>query len=129
MTFNTNEWTDYAFESRIRIVKGAVHILARWNNGNFYAAFLNPAGNEVRFAEWDRKEYIAFGGNEYHVPINKWVDVRFELQGDNLSIYIDNELADSTKRTSYYNGGIAYYMGGGEEIHFDDIRVWELGSP
>jgi hypothetical protein len=126
---NRSAWKDYAFESRIRVVRGGVFICVRWSGRSFYNAFLNPNDDWVVFAEWSGRDYQTFGGKNFPIPRNEWFLVRFEVQGDSLKLFIDNQLAAAATRTSYYKGGIGYYMGGGDEVHFDDIRVWQLSEP
>ena len=120
-------WTNYAFESRIRFVKGAVFVCVRTDGGSaFYNAYISSSDDWISFADYDGSLYRTFGDIGHSVRINKWYTVRFEVEGDRLRLYIDNHLITAARRSSREHGGVGYYMGGGEEIHFDDIRIWAL---
>jgi hypothetical protein len=128
-SLDASTWTNYAFESKVRIVKGSVFICIRANKGSsFYNAYLSSGDGWVIFADFDGKTYNTFGGKSFPIQNNKWHTVRFEVQGDKLRLYIDGELATSATRTSHVKGGVGYYMGGGEEVHFDDLKVWSLSD-
>ena len=128
-------WTDYAFESRIRFVSGgSVFICVRSYNGGiaFYNVQIDNTNNWVQFAEYDGTErndgsnYHTFGGVDHSILTNRWYTVRFQVEGDSLRLYIDDELVTASLRFSHEQGGIGYYMEGEVEVHIDDIRVWTL---
>jgi hypothetical protein len=133
-TLNLSSWSDYAFEVRVRFPKpGSLFICARAHGGeSFYNAHLDAANNWVIFADYDGTEvndgsnYQTFGGEDYPIRTNRWYTVRFELEGNNLRLYVDDELVTTAMRSSWDSGGIGFYMGGGTEVHFDDLRVWSL---
>jgi len=130
------EWVDYAFEVRVRFPKpGTLFMCARAEGGTaFYNVSLDGGGDWVQFAEYDGTEvndgsdYQTFGGVNYDVLTNRWYTVRFELEGNWLSLYINDKSVTSAYRGAWDNGGIGFYMGGGHKIDFDDIRVWSLTS-
>ena len=52
-----------------------------------------------------------------------------EIVDDQITIFIDDKFVlkeTASDPIASERGGIGFYMGGGQEIHFDDIRVWEL---
>lgn len=119
--------TDYAFESRIRFVKGSVFVCVRTDGGSaFYNAYISSGDDRISFADYSDGEYNTFGDTDHSIRTNKWYTVRFEVKSDILRLYIDNKLITLAHRSSREHGGVGYYMGGGDEIHFDDIRVWSL---
>ena len=84
----------------------------------------------MEFAEYDGTDWVQFGvGTDRLVRANKWYTVRFEVSSGTLRLYIDDRLilvGEASQPLVCDKGGIGYYMGGGEEIHLDDIRVWSL---
>jgi hypothetical protein len=54
--------------------------------------------------------------------------VRVEMRGANYRLYINGTLvADRTDTTNpLLQGGLGFYMGGGNTVEFDDIRVLSL---
>jgi hypothetical protein len=128
------DWTDFAFESRIRFIKGGLFMCARSLDGgkSFYNAFLSSKDNWMSFAEYDGtvkndgSNYQTFSDKALQLQTNRWYILRFELQGEDLRLYLDDELINSGSRKKWSQGGVGFYMGGGDEIHFDDIRIWSL---
>ena len=124
---DTSTWTDYAFESRIRFNSGTVFICFRSDEqgDSFYNAALSSE-DWVAFADYDGKEYKSFGEKDISISLNQWYTVRLEVQGNQLRFYLDGKLITSATRNTHSQGGIGYYMGGGDEIQIDDIKVWML---
>jgi serine/threonine protein kinase len=125
------DWIDYAFESRIRFVNGTVFICVRAAEGGaFYTAYIESNSDWVEFAEYDGSKWVSFEiGVNHSIIANRWYVVRFEINDDTLSLFIDDRLVltgQASQPAVRDYGGIGYYLGGGEEIHFDDIRVWTL---
>ena len=129
-----NGWTDYAFETRVRFVSGTLFMCARASTGNaFYTFYLDSNNDSVGFAEYDPDQKVDWGGYDinkhYTIRQNQWYTFRFDLVGNMLSLYIDDKLVSAIQANLPLvrkSGGIGFYMGGGNEIHFDDIRVWKL---
>jgi len=120
-------WTDYAFETRIRVVRGTVFVCIRADEGaEFYTAYMNSHDGWFSFADYVGREFKPFGGRDYAIATNRWYTVRFEAQDDALRLFIDDRLVGTAHRSSRTQGGVGYYMGGGDEIHFDEIRIWAL---
>ncbi len=131
-----SNWTDYAFESKIRFTRGNVFVVARMINQTeyFYTAVINGDGF-IDFGDWNvtKEGYTNSAVNAtYPIQTNKWYTVRFELQGDLQTLYIDGELVLERQHSGRDSGGIGFYIvdttvqGEEEEIYFDDIRVWSL---
>lgn len=123
---NNHNWTDYAFESRIRRVNGVVFVCLRANNGgsSFYNVYISDSGTV--FADYDGTQYNTFSGTNFPTRTNTWYLVRFEVEGNQLRLFINNRLIATAQRDSHSMGSIGYYMEGGSTIDFDDIRVWSL---
>lgn len=122
---DASQWTRYAFQSRVRFVRGTLFICAN-NDKGFYTAYIDSNSDWVSFAEWDGKEFTSFSGSEQSIQTGIWYTIRFEIDDRTLRLYIDDRLVITAKRAFRAQRGVGYYMGGGEEIHIDDIRVWTL---
>lgn len=126
-------WTDYAFESRIQFVTGGtLFICIRSDTGTaFYAVYTD--GSYFDLSEYNPSKNVQWTsakvGISAYLQRNRWYTVRLEIKGSHLKTYVDNSLVLShTLSTPSVNiqGGIGYYMGGGEVFNIDDIRVWSL---
>ena len=125
----SKDWTDYAFESRIKIKKGTVFVLVRGNGSYFYNVSINTS--DISLARWNssKSEYKVVKSLSYPIQLNKWYLVRVEIVGQQYKLYIDNKLLTSYTYESdspVIKGGVGYYIGGGETVQIDDVRVWSL---
>ena len=125
-------WTDYAFESRIMFVTGGtIFICLRSDSGAaFYTVFFD--GYNVNYAQYNPSKNVAWTASSQlpeHLLNNVWYLIRLEIRGNSLTAYVNNSLVLSRELpTPLINtqGGIGYYMGGGQEFGIDDIKVWSL---
>lgn len=127
---SSQNWTDYAFESRIRIVKGGVFVCIRANGSSFYNVFLEDNGS-IALAKWINGNYTVVQNTNYPIVDNQWYLVRVEIVGQIYSLYIDNNPVTTysyEKDSPVVSGTIAYYIGGGDVVQIRDVRVWSLGK-
>ena len=127
----TQKWTDYAFESKIRIINGGVFILVRANGSNFYNVFLNSNDTNIALAKWINGQYTVVKNINHSISVNKWYLVRIEIVGQTYNLFIDDNLITTYKYESdspVVSGTIGYYIGGGNIVQFDDVRVWTLNA-
>jgi hypothetical protein len=124
----TENWINYAFESRIRFIKGTLFICVRSQTPDAFYNSAISSDNWIHIAEFDSMdgEYRVIAETQNNIQRNKWYLIRVEVQGNNISLFIDNKLVLSAKSSSRAFGGIGYYLGGGEIIDIDDIRVWAI---
>jgi hypothetical protein len=124
-----DEWKDYAFESRIRIVKGGLFILVRAYQGRYFYNALLPDNGTVSLAKWHNGQYEVYLSTDYKIRKNVWYLVRVEILGQRYSIFIDGKLVASyvhPDESPIVQGGIGYYISGGDKVQIDDVRVWVL---
>jgi hypothetical protein len=126
-------WTDYAFESRVMFVTGGtLFICIRAATGSaFYTAYINDTS--INYAQYNPSKDVQFVSLDISTLRTfshaRWYKVRVEIKGNLLTTYVDDELARARLLpTPLINtqGGIGYYMDGGEKFYIDDIKVWSL---
>lgn len=119
-------WTDYAFETRVKFIKGhTLYLIFRNDLGsnNHYGVALNDYGLSLM------RTWVMIGRNFPMVPYpDRWYTFKVEIKGDSLSIYLDNLLFEElTLQPPVINqGGIGYVIDGGDKVCLDDIKVWSL---
>jgi hypothetical protein len=93
----------------------------------FYNAFLPDAG-AVMLAKYVKPNYNVYLKTNYQIYRDRWYLVQVEVKGPEYRLYIDDELVATHQDNDspLLHGGIGFYMGGGDMIEFDDIRVWSL---
>lgn len=119
-------WTDYAFETRVKFVKGhTLYIIFRNDLGSnkHYGVALNDYGLSLM------QTWSMIGRSFPMLPYpDRWYFFKVEIKGDSLSIYLDNLLFEEiTLQPPVTNqGGIGYVTAATEEVCLDDIKVWSL---
>lgn len=119
-------WLDYAFETRVKFVKGhTLYIIFRNDLGSntHYGVALNDYGLSLM------QTWSMIGRNFPMLPYpDRWYFFRVEIKGDSLSLYLDNllfeELTLQPPVTNY--GGIGYVTDAADKVCLDDIKVWSL---
>jgi tetratricopeptide (TPR) repeat protein len=129
-------WADYVIENRIKFVEaapdsGQLFICIRTDAGGaFYTVYINTGS--VNYAEYNvskNVEWTTFASSPTTFGIGVWYTVDVEVKDNILSTYVDGQLIISEPLPEPIintQGGIGYYMGGGDTFYIDDIRVWLL---
>jgi hypothetical protein len=123
------DWTDYALELKIRIVKGSVFICTRADRGRrFYTAHISTTEKRINLAKYSQGKYVLRLAINYRPVAGTWYLVRIEVKGTEYRLYLNNQLLATLADNDFplLQGGIGFYMGGGDTVEFDDIRVWSL---
>jgi hypothetical protein len=123
-------WHDYAFESKVRFYDSGLVFAFYENNWSFYQGGL-AFPDAIYFSDYvaDRSEsYQQFKVGGYSFVPGQWYTVRIEVQGDQLSMYIDDQLWLQAERDTISSGGIGFVSGSEHSGTFDidDIRVRQL---
>jgi photosystem II stability/assembly factor-like uncharacterized protein len=123
-----DNWSDYTFETRIKPVQygGGIHIVFRKNNeGRYFLGFHNGGLYlSKQFNQWSEFDNnIASSSGSYNA--NQWYDLRVEVVGDNIKIYVNNILKiDYTDPEPLLSGSIAFEtLDDQARFHIDDIQV------
>lgn len=136
-----SEWKDYAFESKIKILKGGLYVCVRrknfeytendfYNEMDFYNVF-SSSDFSVSLGKQIGGNYEKIGSTGYYLKKDKWYTVRLEVVGQEYRVFIDGELVASytfDKDSFIEKGPIGYYIGGGDKVQIDDVKVWTLSK-
>lgn len=126
----TLDWTDYAFESRVKFVEGrnfGMHVRVNSNSLSYYLGIYE---GDVWFAQLKDSLGTVLGtGVSKTFDQNKWYTFQVEIKGDLISAYVDNAFVLRLQLSSPLiseQGGIQFFILDGEKFYFDDIKVWSL---
>ena len=123
-------WKNYAFESRVRLYDNGLALAFYGNNGDFYQAGLAypDALFFSDFIQTRAESYQQFQSIPFVLKSNQWYLVRIEVYGDQLSLYVDDQLYLSAQRDTISSGGIGFIGDTSKKTEFDvdDVRVWKL---
>ena len=146
---NNTDWADYTFEVKVKPTAGPyAGVLFNvqeageggggWTSGKFYYWLIGiTADGSVGYSTL----WKALGGSEGSVPLeepstlilNEWNDVKVEIAGDSIKLYLRGELqkeisqsADYASDPHTYGGiGLAAYTAA---VSFDDVKVTGAGG-
>jgi photosystem II stability/assembly factor-like uncharacterized protein len=118
------EWRDYTFQSRVRLLEGAVHINFRMcDEGRYFLGFHGDGlGLHKQFDQWRQFTDLAGSGDSH--SLDQWYELKVELEQGNIKVYVDDELMiDYTDPEPLLNGSIAYETLEDARVHIDEVRV------
>jgi len=122
----TSSWKNYAFESRVRFVKGNIIPCFYAKNRDFYQGGVDATSSSMYFAEYVSGNFTNITSTNYPFINRQWYKVRLEMVDGLYRMYIDDKLALSSKSDSIPYGGIGFITGEGNEFDVDDIKVWKI---
>lgn len=132
----SEDWKNYALETRVKIMNGGVFLNVR--NGGVgslgrYTAWISENDDWVSMAQYTYSpssfDEIPGAGKNYKFERNTWYLLRVEITDTNLSFFVDNKLVSEVSLpkpiVSTY-GSIGFYVTKGDNVYLDNIRVWKL---
>lgn len=133
--FGSNEWKDYVIEYRVKLVYFAPSdqspmgfLKFRATGQRNYVVALTPHwdGFSLSFDSGTGWEDIA--GIPYVSEQNVWYSVRAEVSGTHLKVFLNDELKIDIEDARLESGNLLLGTAPHTIVHFDDIRVTELGQ-
>jgi hypothetical protein len=107
--------------------------------GNFFLGFRGNQNDSylVYFAPQDSAITIMINGQTYNwngedlstrsftfTPDN-WYDVRLEVQGENMTLWIDNNRILTASDARLQSGAVFFHLDAGSMLQFDDVQIWQ----
>ncbi|MEL7610567.1 MAG: ADP-ribosylglycohydrolase family protein [Bacillota bacterium] len=110
LTIGTNEWDDYSVSSRIQFVHANKAGLVARAKGHrrYYAAVFGEGRIEIIKRHADRVTVLATANQTY--AEGDWHDLRFDVQGNKLTFWVDGQIAVSCADASFPTGGAGYMV-------------------
>lgn len=121
----SRSWGDYTFSARIKLVQGGIHINARvCEEGRYFIAF-SPGGLVLnkQYDQWRKfsNSLVTVPGDLY---TNQWVDLKIEVNGANIKVYLDGVLKiQYTDSSPVLQGAIAFETLPNSRALVDDVSV------
>ena len=121
----SRSWGDYTFTAKIKLLEGGVQANVRvCNEGRYFIGiFTNRMYFCKQFDNWSQftNSLVSIPGA---INSNQWFDLKIEVKGANIKIYIDdNLLANYTDPEPLLQGAIAFETLDGSRVLIDDVRV------
>ncbi len=126
-------WSDYTFESRVKLVEGGLHVNFRLKNTErYFVGLFEGSMNLVRMlTENNAPVHTNVAEAEYRFDKNVWYTIKIVGKGSNIKVYVNDELKiDYTDDTPVLNGRIGFESVGlnpetaeNSRIYVDDVHV------
>ena len=120
-------WSDYSLKTKVKLIKGLVHLNYRVNkNGRYFIGFTDSGLYLDKSFPWGTVYELASLNERY--DYNVWYDVEIKGEQGNIKIYVNNVLKiDYTDNNPLYFGSIAFETLENSHVHFDEVEV--IGEP
>lgn len=115
--------SDYAVEARVRIQQGTVFLNVRENVNGQYAAILDAATASAGLSAGANGNFYDLGGQVIGFPMNRWLQLRIEVAGDQIELYVNGVLIQSATSDYHIEGGISFTLAPQTVVEIDDVRV------
>jgi len=121
----SSEWSDYTLVIRAKVYSGSGHVDFRVvPDAGFYSLELNLNKGYRLLKMVDRIEYTLFRYSG-KVEQNRWYQIKIELKGNTIRIFLDGQLAIHYTDDSnpYRVGGCRFRAVSRSLMHIDDLSV------
>ncbi len=123
----SESWANYTFQTRLKLLQGAIHVNFRnCNEGRYFLGFREDGLSLIKqFNQW--AEFADLTANQQPYELNRWYNLRIEVEGGNIKVYVDGILRiEYTDSKPLLNGSIAFETLDDSRVHVDDVYV-DLG--
>ena len=133
---NGQYWTDYSFETKVKMITGSVHLIFRLDDDHGrYIAGLHPGGIYLRReAPWENISGDLATASYSFTP-NTWYTIRIDLEVNRIRISVNgSQQIDFTdpvllNQWPLWQGTIALEVLNASQTRFDDVNVTYIANP
>jgi len=128
---NVREWTNYEFELDIKHMEfgnhpGGIRVRVDLDTGGHYALWLYPANSNMKLYKnpgWDINTGLSeLGSGAYEPDTEKYHKLKIKCEGDNITVYYDDDEIISANDNEHKAGTIALCVQN-KIVYFDNIKV------
>lgn len=128
-----SSWTDYAAQADVKVEDfngtNRTYVAGRYKDGNnYYAASLyNSGGGKLEIRKKVGGSSSTLVTKNYPLSTGVWYNVKLELSGSTLKMYVNNTL-ELTATDSSLTAGAVGFVTGKTKAKFDNVAVTDLGG-
>jgi serine/threonine protein kinase len=137
----SDPWTDYSIQFRAQLVHfdesdgnaGNIQIALRaqerpadGSDPSSYYVGLDALKKNTFLQKWTKEEQVEFGYGDTPITFGRWYDIRVEIQGVKMRLYIDGKLEKEATDTSFSSGAVGIQAAPNSLVCVDDIMVRSL---
>jgi len=117
-------WTDYTFESRVKLIEDGMHINYRFSNIGRYGIGVHEGGLNLMKTIFEKNLHTQLAQADFPLAKNTWNKIKIVGKGSNIKVYVNNVLRiNYTDNEPLLNGRIAFESFDNSKIYVDDINV------
>ncbi len=125
----SGNWADYTFETKVKVIRGDVHVNFRKDNKERYYLGFGERLQGITLTKNTSMDtsspvFTHLSGSPWSYSLGKWYDLKVELKGGSIKVYIDGELkiqyADPEPIST---GFIAFETLDDSQVLIDDVHV------
>lgn len=126
-------WTNYAVEASVRIEQSTptntdFFINIRTNGDGSYSAGLDMETSTTNILAASNGTFADLGTKTIGLTMNQWLQLRIEAVGNQIALYIDEELMRSATSSDHAAGTISFSIAPHTIVELDNVRVVDLAS-
>jgi rhamnogalacturonan endolyase len=124
----SQSWTDYSVAARVKVENwngsNRAYVAGRYQDGNnYYAASLyNSSGGKLEIRKKAGGSSSTLASKNYGLSAGTWYDVKLELNGSTLNMYVNGQLQLTATDSSLGSGGVGL-IGYKAAVKYDDVVV------
>lgn len=117
------DWTDFTFRSRLKLIRGGIHLNYRVSGEGRYFIDFREDGLYLK-KEAPLENFYDLAQSPTRFNLNSWHDVEIVGEGGYLQVYVDGTLQiDYTGDNPLTQGSIAFETLEESYAHIDDVEV------
>ena len=116
-------WTDYTFETKVKLIQGGMHINYRVSEGR-YAIGLGEGGLYLMKTIFEKNLHTQLAQADFPLAKNTWNKIKIVGRGNNIKIYVNGILKiNYTDNEPLLNGRIAFESLDNSKVYVDNVNV------
>jgi len=128
-------WTDYTFDARVKLVSGSLHLIFRLNDerGRYFLG-LHPGGMYLtRESPWGKFKDLATDGTPF-AP-HTWYNITIDASANRIRVWVNGsqriDITDPLLLNTWplWQGSIALELTSSSQARFDDVTVEGTVNP
>ncbi len=126
VTWGDTGWTDYTFTADIlrNMQAASAQAIFRYtDNNNYYLLLLDYADDGISLRKRSGGSYPHVADASYTFVSGTVYHLKIETEGDQIRIYIDDQLVMDETDGSYAAGAVGFRITGGYPTYYDDVQV------
>jgi subtilase family serine protease len=117
------DWTDYAFQFRLQLLRGSTNVFFRDSEEGRYIIALAEEGVSLK-KQTASEDVVSLSDSSTPISTEAWHDVRISGEQGQIRVLVDQALRiDYRDDSPLLRGGVALESKAGSKVHFDNTQT------